>query len=374
MPKIRCPGCNTRYTVSVEAGGRRTTCKKCGLAFRIPALEPAPKSDDEILRFADEFGGDAAVSEPPRPADAAPQEAIPLPSADTTVGYAQGEPQEDAATARGSYGAYFQAVVRSLAFPRDTGNLITFVIVSIVVLLATGLRLLGFMCLPWMAAFILFGWYLSFQLNVVLSAAAGEDDLPTLGLTGGVVDDIIIPFLKIAATLVLSRLPGAVFLLSVGAFQGYTALELLVGTIGFLFGSYELLLNQPQLQLQHQIAGGLLLMAGSFLWPMFVLVVAVGGIAALARVDLMVTTVRKSLPAYLVTVLIVYAAQALTFGLDLAVGWLGIGRGLASQSLSGLLLLPVALVLVEVYVQIVAMRAIGLYYHHFKQKFAWSWG
>ena len=60
--------------------------------------------------------------------------------------------------------------------------------------------------------------------------------------------------------------------------------------------------------------------------------------------------------------------------IDLAVDLLGIGRGLTSQSLSGLLLLPVALVLVEVYVQIVAMRAIGLYYHHFKQRFAWSWG
>ena len=29
---------------------------------------------------------------------------------------------------------------------------------------------------------------------------------------------------------------------------------------------------------------------------------------------------------------------------------------------------------IAVYFEIVAMQVIGLYYHHFKDRFAWSWG
>ena len=29
---------------------------------------------------------------------------------------------------------------------------------------------------------------------------------------------------------------------------------------------------------------------------------------------------------------------------------------------------------VGLYFEIVALRAIGLYYHHYKDRFAWSWG
>jgi hypothetical protein len=32
------------------------------------------------------------------------------------------------------------------------------------------------------------------------------------------------------------------------------------------------------------------------------------------------------------------------------------------------------LVVLEVYANIFTMRVIGLYYHHFKERFAWSWG
>jgi len=39
-----------------------------------------------------------------------------------------------------------------------------------------------------------------------------------------------------------------------------------------------------------------------------------------------------------------------------------------------MLALRAALVPIEVYFTIVAMRTVGLYYHHFKERFAWSWG
>ena len=38
------------------------------------------------------------------------------------------------------------------------------------------------------------------------------------------------------------------------------------------------------------------------------------------------------------------------------------------------IVVDVVLTLVKLYCWIVAMRCIGLYYHHFKSRFAWSWG
>ena len=106
------------------------------------------------------------------------------------------------------------------------------------------------------------------------------------------------------------------------------------------------------------VVGGILLLLPLLLWPMMVLVVAVGGIRCLVRFDLMFVTIFKTFPVYaLVAVLTLIGV--------VGPGLLPLGEGMG---------VAVALMVVEVYANIFVMRAIGLYYHHFKGRFAWSWG
>jgi hypothetical protein len=106
---------------------------------------------------------------------------------------------------------------------------------------------------------------------------------------------------------------------------------------------------------------GALLLAGMVLWPMLALSVTMGGFSTLARVDLMALTIVKSLPVYLFTV-------AVVFGAFLVLGVLDVVKEVFG------LFAAVIVIGAGLYLQIVALRMIGLYYHHFKHRFAWSWG
>jgi hypothetical protein len=101
-----------------------------------------------------------------------------------------------------------------------------------------------------------------------------------------------------------------------------------------------------------------LLLLGLFLWPMTVLCFALGGVSCLGRLDLLVVTIAKTLPVYLLTVLLVN-------GVDLIVTFFT-----PDGPFSGPTFLHRV---VQVYADIFAMRVIGLYYAHFKRRFAWSW-
>jgi hypothetical protein len=122
------------------------------------------------------------------------------------------------------------------------------------------------------------------------------------------------------------------------------------------------------------VIAGLLLLAGYFLWPMLVLVVAVGNVIGFVRVDLIARTIARSLAGYLLTVLAVYVSIGLNFGAALLVRAATTRQGGTLGGLPPELALAPPLQLVELYFMVIAMRAIGFYYHHFKHRFAWSWG
>jgi hypothetical protein len=86
--------------------------------------------------------------------------------------------------------------------------------------------------------------------------------------------------------------------------------------------------------------------------------VAIGGFATLRRVDLIFATMIKTFPIYLLTVAIVFGTAFIVPALEDLPGGL-IGR--------------VLVIGISLYGEIIALRAIGLYYHHFKHRFAWSW-
>jgi hypothetical protein len=359
MPVIRCPTCNARYKVSVEAGGKQAKCAKCGQGFRIPVLQPP--ADEPHLTSLDALAGGAEIELESRPpaAQFAPSaeplaEAVPVSEG---LGYAPGEPGAEAASSPEAYAAYFRSLGHALTFPTRFGDLITFGIVWLILVVGMFIGYGGVFGV--VGSLIVTAWYMAFQLNVVLGAAGGEEDLPTLSLTEGWWDGVCAPFCKMLATQIVIYLPALVFLMSTGA------LKALTGRVGGIWGLLQ------ALDTKTAVVAGVLLAAGHFLWPIVVLVVAVGSIAGFVRVDLIVRTIARSLPAYLLTVLAVYVSIGLTAGATLLV------QAASARNVPGLppvfVLVPL-LKIVELYFTVIAMRAIGFYYHHFKHRFAWSWG
>lgn len=369
MPFIRCPACKARYQVTRAAGGKRSKCSHCGQVFKIPVLKPV-EAEPRLSLPEDVSGVDAIELEGVAGATASasdtgePVDAIPITDA---VAYATA-PAGAAARARGAYGAYFQSLVESLAFPARMGDLITFVIVWVCLIIGNVLAPFA-LCLGLAVKVIVVGWYWSFQLNAVQGAAAGEKELPALTLTEGFWGDTVLPFFKMFCTYVLVWLPAVAFLATTGALNAVVA-----SGGGVLLSPGALIGLGAALPLHTQIITGVLLLGGYFVWPILVLVIAVGGsVRGLFRVDLIARTIARSLPAYLLTVLIVYATWGLDLGFGMLLDAVRAGRPLPLGGLPSVLVLGPVLLIVELYSTIIAMRAIGLYYRHFKHKFAWTW-
>jgi hypothetical protein len=370
MASATCPACGTQYRISDSAAGKRATCKKCGCEFQVPVAESA--GDVELLPEFEKLSPRSAAEVPrpssrpdPRPSGAAV--ATVLPGAGV-LEHARGEVENEETPGAARYAGYFKSLGHSLVFFTSPGNLVTYV-VALVILTVGVIASRALFPLGVVAWFITTGWCLSFLMNVVLSSAGGEDDLPKITLTEGVLEDVIVPFFKMVATGVLALVPYFIFLWTISLAEqarppgSAAAVAAAGGPAVFDVRAATT-----------SIMGLVMMFGGAFAWPMLVLVVAVGGVRSVLRLDLIVMTVIKSFPAYLVTVLAVYACMALMLGFDRALRALAAESAGGGRSLALTLVGPILVEVVELYVWIVAMRAIGLYYHHFKHRFAWSWG
>jgi hypothetical protein len=113
-----------------------------------------------------------------------------------------------------------------------------------------------------------------------------------------------------------------------------------------------------------------LLCLGIALWPIVVLCIALGGFDVLYRADLIVLTIVRTFPAYVLTLALMFAAVLLSAVLETGSKGALAGQGRAG----GWALAHVLTVGLGIYFDIVLMRLIGLYYHHFKHRFAFDWG
>jgi len=353
---VQCPACARQYRVSDKYLGRRGKCKHCGEPFLLVA--ESQDVGDELLSSLS-AGTTRESDEPP-----------PIPAPEHFSGFAPSqtgslEPTVDGQSAGGTV-AYLRDVVKSLLFFRSLGDSVTF---GIVVLM---------MCLPLLLSFggifgvlgniIIIGWYMAFQLNVVLGAASGEDNLPDLNV-GDWVEGILWPLIKYLITWFVAMIPYALGLVYLTVFNQMNTYEaaghFLAAITGDFAAAFDVTQGGGQLQ------GGILLLS-VILWPMILLVTAVGGPAALVRFDLIVITILKCPHVYLLVVILAYVgvvgpALLSTFVLE------GGGGG-ALSSFATVAGMTAALTLLEVYANVFTMRVIGLYYHHFKHRFAWSWG
>ncbi|MGE3181700.1 MAG: hypothetical protein AB7N71_08725, partial [Phycisphaerae bacterium] len=270
-------------------------------------------------------------------------------------------PGERPREGKGSIAAYLAAVRTSSFQLLNLGNLVTLGIV---------IGLLGASFVLWFAGAygliglaMIYAYYAAFLLNVAQDAAGGEDELTQPPLEHGLWDGIFFPALQFGLTYLVTRVPAWAYLATMLA--QYDAE--LIGAAAE--NPFQTLLDAG-LTKELAIYTGLLF-AGILLWPMYILIVAVGGsIFGISRFDLVMRTILQTLPAYLVTVGLVYLAQALPIA-GAAIQHAALQDNSSFMQSAGIHLSQTAL---NVVAMVIAMRAIGLYYHHFKRKFAWSWG
>ena len=314
--------CGARYRIPEKLAGKRLKCKKCAGPIDVPVPDPPEDADAYVV--------DVLTDEPtilPDVVVAGPAMAV-APAG----GSSRSAPFEPS-----HLPAYLKDCVASLMFFAESGNLLRFIVVAAIAMLQP-LLLYG-LCIGAIAWIIVFGWILSFLFNVMLNAANGERDLPELTLIEGPVDTIVVPCFKYLAAGVAVFWPAVVF-----------------GIVN------------PEAVEQEEPIFWLVIAACLFFWPMAMLMVGIGGVSSFARVDLMIRTlIRTFVPYFLVCVL-----SAGVF----AASWY-ISRSLISsggKASEHPIALQCVLQVLGLYFWVLAMRFIGLYYHHFKSRFAWTWG
>ena len=187
-------------------------------------------------------------------------------------------------------------------------------------------------------------WIASVLMNVVIDAASGSDDFHGARTDAGWWDGYGAPAMWMLLSLALAQSPTIVYYILV--------------RMGWI--------HESPLLLWMWTVGGV------FFWPMFMLLMSLESASLVFRIDLILLTVVRTLPAYLVIWLTLLvpslAVAAAIFGVGL------IEEQLTSRSASHIVALWYVLRILEqvvtIYLAIVAMRCIGLYYLHFKRRFA----
>ncbi len=373
MPvEARCT-CGQKYRLPESAIGRQARCRKCGAVFNVPGdpeLPPLPLEPEPRRKGATAKAGASAKEEPyawldefARVESGAPREASPTPPV-ATGGDRYGSPVaaggdrygSPVATGGDRYGpgpaALFDdeaddAIVSSLArgrFTRDLlgsfalllepGNVITLLIIAFLYL---WMDLLAYSRTLGLIGMGLVGGYLcAYYLSVIAETAGGEDDLPSVKVTNAV-DDILLPLFQVMVTLLLVMAPA------------------LLVDIGSRIFDWEV----------SSTTYHALMIMGAFFWPAMVLIVAIGGSLRGLWPHTIIRTALAAPLAYLllwIFLLLPWLLEWVTYS-DLIPPATN-ARAAFGLSIAGALWSAVTLTL--------AMRAIGLYYRHFKHRFPWA--
>lgn len=351
MPRCTCV-CGAKYKVPAASLGRESKCKQCGAVFSLV-------EDDRTVAVAPEVDDVEPRIEP------AKQGRLFTPSG--APGQFANEETFAASVPRSVlHRTYSSDVLWSFFFPTSLGNLLTFLAIWLVfALIQIAITPLGYLFI--IAWFILFGWYAAFRFEIIASAASGEEDLPTALGARNLAADLATPMVGWIGSWIVVMFPAALYVayaLDQGKILPQAAWGVFrEGVRGMLLGSTA---GEPALTV--------LIALGVAVWPIVVLCIAVGGFSTMWRPDLMVRTVMNTLPLYISTILLI--AATLLFEAIVQSGKLSFLKPPAAAMGPAALAAPkffIATVGLQVYMDIVRMRLIGLYYYHGKKGFAWSW-
>jgi hypothetical protein len=395
MPLAACPACQARYKVPDSATGKRTTCRKCGESFRIPAMGEASESrhgaDRARVRASTRTEGagigldDFEALTQGRLIERAPSVGAAdqgdAGGAADRVSFLAGGPPSSALAAGSEsdeyyglgYFNYLRAVGQSLLFFRRPSAIAVFAFLWVLLAMREVMQAGASIAPSYLGggiasigAFIIWGWYMSFQMRLVQFAAGGDKELPALNAEEDIWDGVIIPSFQMLVTNVLVLLPAGFYVMILT----YRMTAAVASSPGALFSGAS-----PVPSTSAVVVLIILSLAGLFMWPMMVLVVSCGSsVAALFQLDLILATVLKSFPAYLLSVIAVYASFGVRVAITLFVWNNVVPTTSWRDQWTNIILLPALFSGIDLFFNILAMRAIGYYYCCFKDKFAWSWG
>ena len=356
MARVRCQ-CGQAVNVTTEQIGKVLACPHCKKRFKVTAPRTAETQDTNQRGFTfieDRDSSHVSMARSNRTTRCARCNASLSdnaeicvhcghvnashgPSKSTIPQDSESEPRNKTSHASG-IGSYLRSCAKSLLVITDIGNFITIILVMILMAMNSALTMLGFSCVLIFPMVILTGILSAFFFNVVVNASNGDDDLPEIGLSGDWFDDIIIPFVKFLTTCLITLAPLQIYRSIVG--DNAVTSE----------GAF------------------LMLGIGVFLWPIIILTFAIGGLTCLVRPDRMLATIFRTFVPYVFTCAALAGAIGISWGLKSALKPVA-----ASMGGNGWAIMTI-LSVVDVYCMVVAMQCIGLYYHHFKDRFAWNWG
>lgn len=398
MTKIACPACAAHYKVPNEKLGKHVKCAKCGEPFQLTA----PADDDGLFPELESLQTGVALATAP---------AVPLtvavPPPQRTKPARPGTPGMLAEYVRDVFFGFYRIVAQPW-------ELLTLVVLCGICLLQIVAGYAGLLGLGMKV--VITGWYLSFLLKTVQSGAAREDGLPDFSLTDGPMEDIILPCLNFLAVRLIAAAPliGSL-IFATNDYRIEFELALAIAFLGVAMPELALVAALVLAPVSPELTTVVIppLLIGLAAVPMLVLVVASAGIASLVRVDLMLATIFRTLPGYLVATLIYFgslgaavgvgyfAEAAISAGDASAADARNPGPGASSlpaaasapNAVGGAPVTPPAVrspdatavrfagslagravaIVIGVLASVFSMRAIGLYYAHFKSRFAWSW-
>lgn len=320
--------CGQSIRLPDSAAGKKARCKQCRLVFVVPGTPPATRRPPP---------------QPEPPAEAAPPDErgdepveIRMPQEVSETIYTVPGRMDFHDEISGPESPFWKDLLSSFTFFIEPGNLITLLVITAA---QFGLAALGYLPFIWFLHFgeyiLLAGFLCAFYFAIIRETASGEDDLPTVWFSH-ILDDLIVPLLEFGCTFLAAFMPVVV--------------------LAFLDWYYSWSIPG--------MAFWILAIGGCLLWPAIILTVALGGgVGSLMPHHVVLTPLAAPL-AYLASCATILVAMALLIVPDLPQVRVYVLQG----GLVGSLFTSV----LNVYACVVAMRAIGLYYRHFKHKFPWT--
>lgn len=336
--KISCGICGKNYKVQDEAAGKKLRCKECGETIKIPEPEVEFGDGDDFSKLLDD-----AVEEE------AKARTIRRPVRKPMVKAEKYDGDEDGPVTAKKENNYTQDLVQTFLFLLDPGNLFTFVLICML-LFAKDIILPFAAILGLIGQLIILGWYSNYRFSVIYESATGRKELPELSPEEG----FFFPMLQWIATWFMVHFPAMLFLAYALNFEGFLLLKIFM--VGVDHEALTDLLTGGQIAILISLYS-----AGLFFWPILALCVAVGGFETVLRIDLMLLTILKSFAAYFFTAGAMFVSTMVYF----FTAYIAAQHGIV---------LVIFMIPILLYLEIVALRMIGLYYHHFKKQFAWHWG
>ncbi len=320
-----------------------------------PSPEPVPVNlDDQLLNIADDVIGfsdrdllSAAIDSQSAPSvPVQPPAAVPVggpAEAPTELGYAQ-DPVRMArsrvaqSVTGGPLRSFWVDLAHAFIFPFATvGNALNTIFLI-------GLNFAG--SFTWLGIFVTF-YMAAVYMNVVGDTASGSDDYKAATLEGGVWEAVLKPFLHFIGTMAVALIPMGAYLVLVyqGVMEGNPVMFILWTGLGI------------------------------FIWPILVLLAATEMTGVLATPHLIAETIAKTILPYLAIWLLLLVAVAFLIMTTLGASLLeeiGLGSRERGVGVFGFFGGRIAGEAGSVLTMIISMRLIGLYYLHFKHKFAFK--